>query len=66
MHLFSCFHRSSGADERFGVFAVEIEEELQPIQFRLDTTSSGYTPIVLTEAQGDDLKVISELVAVVG
>lgn len=31
-----------------------------------DTTASGYEPIILSAAQGDDLKVIAELVAVLG
>lgn len=36
------------------------------IILRPDTTASGYKPIVLREEQGDDLKVIAELVAVLG
>ena len=36
------------------------------IILRPDTTLSGYEPIVLNETQGDDLKVIAELVAVLG
>lgn len=36
------------------------------IIFKPDTTASGYKPIKLSEEQGNDLKVIAELVAVLG
>jgi hypothetical protein len=37
MNLFSCFHRPVGsADKGFGVITVEVEEELQPLQLRLE------------------------------
>lgn len=37
MNLVSPFHRPGGsADKGFGVFAVEVEEEFQPFQFRLE------------------------------
>jgi hypothetical protein len=36
------------------------------ILLRPDTTAPGYKQIVLSEEQGDDLKVIAELVAVLG
>jgi hypothetical protein len=38
----------------------------ESIILRPDTTASGYKPIKLSEAQGNDLKVIAELVAVLG
>jgi hypothetical protein len=37
MNLASYFRRpGGGADKGFGVFAVEVEEEFQPFQFRLE------------------------------
>lgn len=38
--------------------------ETESIILRPDTTATGYEPIIINEDQGDDLKVIAELIAV--
>jgi uncharacterized protein len=70
-------HRDITDTDSGGHYTVKVYESTKEIRLdgtwrhasiilRPDTTSSGYEPIVLKETQGDDLKVIAELVAVIG
>ena len=70
-------HRDIADTDTGGHYTVKVYEstkEVRPdgtwrhvsIILRPDTTASGYKPIKLSEAQGNDLKVIAELVAVLG
>lgn len=70
-------HRDITDTDSGGHYTVKVYEstkEVRPdgtwqhvsIILRPDTTASGYKPIVLSEEQGADLKVIAELVAVLG
>ena len=70
-------HRDITDTDSGGHYTVKVYEskkEVRPdgtwqhvsIILRPDTTASGYEPIRLSEEQGNDLKVIAELVAVLG
>ena len=70
-------HRDIADADNGGHYTVKKYESTKKIQpdgtwrhdsiiLRPDTTSSGYEPIVLNETQSDSLKVIAELVAVLG
>ncbi len=68
-------HREIADTDTGGHYTVKIYESMKEILpdgtwrhssiiLRPDTTASGYEPIILSEEQSDDLKVIAELVAV--
>src|SRR5664280_1160999 len=70
-------HRDIADTDNGGHYTVKVYEstkEMRPdgtwrhvsIILRPNTTASGYKPIVLSEEQGNDLKVIAELIAVLG
>ena len=70
-------HRDIADTDTGGHYTVKVYESVKKVQadgtwrhtsiiLRPDTTASGYEPIILSEEQGKDLKVIAELVAVLG
>ena len=70
-------HRDIADTDTGGHYTVKVYESAKKVLadgtwrhasiiLRPDTTASGYEPIVLSEEQGNDLKVIAELVAVLG
>jgi len=70
-------HREISDTDTGGHYTVKIYESVKEILpdgtwrhasiiLRPDTTASGYEPIILSKEQSDDLKVIAELVAVLG
>ena len=70
-------HREIADTDTGGHYTVKVYESVKEVLadgtwrhvsiiLRPDSTASGYEPIVLSEEQGDDLKVIAELVAVLG
>jgi len=70
-------HRDIADTDTGGHYTVKVYESAKKVLadgtwrhasiiLRPDTTASGHEPIVLSEEQGNDLKVIAELVAVLG
>jgi uncharacterized protein len=70
-------HRELSDTDTGGHYTIKVYESVKKVMadgnwrhvaiiLRPDTTATGYEPIMLSEEQSDDLKVIAELIAVLG